>query len=434
MAGEYSEDTLIEQTSLHIFKEILGWETVLAYDREDFGANSLLGRTSRKDIFLHRYLHKWLRQLNPDLPDAAYNTAIEKLEEYSSARTLSEINYDKYRILLDGIPVDYKNERGEHIHQHRLKLFDFDNPSSNDFIAVSQLWVEGNYGYNRRPDIIGFVNGVPLLFIELKAVHKKLENAFNKNLKDYKEAIPKLFHTNAFVILSNGLESKVGSITGKYQHFHEWKRIREEEEGIVSLDTILRGICQKEHFLDLFENFILYDSKTTGSTTKLIARNHQFIGVNKAVISFRNKQDAYRQGKINIEEKQKLGVFWHTQGSGKSYSMVFFCQKIHRKITGNYTFVIATDRNELDKQIYGTFESVGAVVDDTVRAGSGDDLKEKLQKNNRYLFTLIHKFNFKQVCTERDDIIVISDEAHRTQGGSLAVNMRESLPNASLPE
>lgn len=432
MSGSYSEDQLIEQTSLHIFKEMLNWQTVVAYDKEDFGPESLLGRNSRKDILLHRYLNKWLRKLNPDLPDSAYQAAIQKLEEYTTSKGIADINYEKYGLLRDGIPVDYRNNKGDHIRGHKLQLFDFTTPATNDFIAVSQLWVEGNFGYLRRPDIIGYVNGVPLLFIELKAVHKKLENAYNKNLKDYKDTIPRLFHTNAFVILSNGLESKVGSITSKYQHFHDWKRIREEEEGIVSLDTIIRGICDKERFLDLFENFILFDTKTLGSVVKLIAHNHQYIGVNKAIESFRQKQDDFRKGKISIQEKQKLGVFWHTQGSGKSYSMVFFCQKIHRKVTGNYSFVIATDRNELDKQIYGTFESVGAVLDDSVRATSGDRLKELLGTNNRYIFTLIHKFNFKEVCTNRDDVIVISDEAHRTQGGVLAVNMRESLPNASF--
>jgi len=432
MPSPYSEDILIEQTSLHIFKEMLGWETIVAYDKEDFGPESLLGRSSRKDILLHRDINKWLRKLNPGLPDTAYETAILKLEEYSSSKTMGEVNYDKYKLLRDGIPVDYRNAKGEHIREQKLQLFDFANPATNDFVAISQLWVEGSYGYLRRPDIIGFVNGVPLLFIELKAVHKKLENAYNKNLKDYKDTIPRLFHSNAFVILSNGLESKVGSITGRFQHFHDWKRIQEDEEGVVSLDKILRGICNKERFLDMFENFILYDTKTLGTVVKLIARNHQFIGVNKAVNSFIQKQDDYKLGKIDSKEKQKLGVFWHTQGSGKSYSMVFFCQKIHRKVTGNYTFVVATDRNELDKQIYGTFESVGAVVDDSVRATSGDNLKGLLQTNSRYIFTLIHKFNFNEVCTNRSDIIVISDEAHRTQSGSLAVNMRESIPEASF--
>ncbi len=432
MAGDYSEDKLIEQTSIDIFQKVLGWQTMLAYDSEGFGSNGLLGRFSKKDVLLQRHLNQALRDLNPGLPDEAYKQAIEKLEEYTTSKTLGEINFEKYKLLRDGIPVDYRNQKGEQIRQQRLRVFDFEQPERNHFLAVRQLWIEGSYGHKRRPDIIGFVNGLPLLFIELKAVHKKLENAYNKNFNDYKDTIPKLFHTNAFVILSNGLESKVGSVTGKYQHFHEWKRIHEDEEGIVSLDTILRGTCEKNRFMDLFENFILFDTKTLGKVVKLVARNHQFIGVNKAVDNFKQKQEEYRQGKISIQDKQKLGVFWHTQGSGKSYSMVFFCEKIHRKVAGSYTFLIATDRQELDKQIYGTFESVGAVMDDTSRAKDGDNLKDLLKTNSSYLFTLIHKFNFRDKCTDRDNIIVISDEAHRTQGGTLAMNMRDALPNAGF--
>jgi len=169
------------------------------------------------------------------------------------------------------------------------------------------------------------------LFIELKAAHRKLENAYNDNFTDYKDVIPKLFYYNAFVILSNGIESRIGSITGKYEHFHEWKRITEEDEGIVALDRIIVGVCEKRRFLDLFENFILFDT-STGETVKLIARNHQFIGVNKAIENIKLKEELYKQGKISLEEKQKLGVFWHTQGSGKSYSMVFFMPKDTSKI------------------------------------------------------------------------------------------------------
>lgn len=298
----------------------------------------------------------------------------------------------------------------------------------------------GNFGYLRRPDIIGFVNGIPLLFIELKAVHKNLETAYANNLKDYKATIPHLFHCNAFVILSNGLDSKVGSITGKYQHFNDWKRMQEDEEGIVSIETIIKGICDKSRFLDLFENFILFDNKTMGSVVKLIARNHQYIGVNKAIRNFAHKQEQYKIGLISKEKRQKLGVVWHTQGSGKSYSMVFFCQKIHRKFTGNYSFLIVTDRNELDAQIYGTFSGVGVVPQHepgkknpfSAKAGSGDNLRQLLKEDKRYIFTLIHKFNFDDVCTDRDDLIVISDEAHRTQAGSLAINMRKALPNAAF--
>jgi type I restriction enzyme R subunit len=152
-------------------------------------------------------------------------------------------------------PLTSSTRKGEQIKNKTLKVFDFDNADNNNFLAVRQLWLQGKSNRERRPDIIGFVNGIPLLFIELKAAHRKLENAYNDNFTDYKDVIPKLFYYNAFVMLSNGIESRIGSLTGKYQHFHEWKRITEEDEGIVALDRIIVGVCEKKRFLDLFENF-----------------------------------------------------------------------------------------------------------------------------------------------------------------------------------
>lgn len=440
MTWEYSEDNLIEQTAIDLFFNQLGWDTLLAYNKEGLGEGSILGRLNKKEVVLKNIFLEKLKQFNPNLPEQAYNQAYEKLIEESITKSLAEINFEKHQLLRNGIPVDFIEEKGEHAgspQRKTLKVFDFDNADNNNFLAVRQLWIQGKSNRERRPDIIGFVNGIPLLFIELKAAHRKLENAYNDNFTDYKDVIPKLFYYNAFVLLSNGIESRIGSVTGKYQHFHEWKRITEEDEGIVALDRIIIGVCEKKRFLDLFENFILFDN-SLGKVVKLIARNHQFIGVNKAIENIQHKEQLYKLGKISLEEKQKLGVFWHTQGSGKSYSMVFFCQKIHHKFTGSYTFLIVTDRNELDTQIYGTFSGVGAVpqvkagAKDSLKANSGKHLKELLGSEHRYLFTLIHKFNFEEEITKRDNIIVISDEAHRTQGGNLAMNLRNALPNASF--
>lgn len=437
MAYEYSEDKLIEQTAIDLFFHQLGWDTLLAYNKESFGENGTLGRTDKKEVVFRRIFIEKIKAFNPGLPDKAYHDAYDILLEASITKGLDEVNFEKYHLLRNGIPVEYVNEKGEHIEVKTLKVFDFEKADNNNFLAVRQLWVKGKSNRERRPDIIGFVNGIPLLFIELKAAHRKLENAYNENFTDYKDVIPHLFHFNAFVLLSNGIESRIGSVTGKYQHFHEWKRITEDEDGIVALDRIILGVCEKRRFLDLFENFILFDN-SLGRVVKLIARNHQFIGVNKAIENIKHKEELYRQGKISLEEKQKLGVFWHTQGSGKSYSMVFFCQKIHRTFTGSYTFLVVTDRNELDTQIYGTFSGVGAVpqvkagAKGSLKASSGAHLKELLMNEHRYLFTLIHKFNFEEEVTKRDNIIVISDEAHRTQGGSLAMNLRNALPNASF--
>jgi len=436
MTWEYSEDNLIEQTAIDLLFK-LGWDKNYAYNKETFGEGSTLGRLNKKEVILKDIFLEKLKLLNPSLPLKTYEDAYLKLSEVANTKSLPEINYEKYQMLREGILVDYINEKGEQVKNKTVKIIDFENVENNNFLAVQQLWINGRSNRDRRPDIIGFVNGIPLLFIELKAANKQLENAYNENFTDYKDVIPQLFYYNAFVLLSNGIESRLGSITGRYQHFHEWKRITEDDEGVVDLDRIIVGVCEKARFLDLFENFILFDN-SLGRIIKLIARNHQFIGVNKAIENIKYKESLYKEGKISIEEKQKLGVFWHTQGSGKSYSMVFFCQKIHRKFTGSYTFLIVTDRAELDNQIYGTYSGVGAVPAsksgsrNSLKASSGYHLKELLGSENRYLFTLIYKFNFKEEITKRTNIIVISDEAHRTQGGNLAINMRNALPNASF--
>lgn len=431
MANKYSEDTLIEQTCIEIFNHQLHWEIANVYQGETFGEAGTIGRNSEADVILKRYFYQAIEKLNPNLPKQAYDLAYELIQSDDVTKSMADINFEKHNYLKEGIPVTYKNEKGEIVRNKKIKVFDFDNADNNHFLAVQQLWIEGKSKRRKRPDIIGFVNGIPLLFIELKAHHRKLKVAFETNLNDYKRTIPHLFHCNAFVVLSNGIESKIGAITSKYEHFHDWKRITEEQEGIISLDTILKGVCEKTRLIDLFENFILFDT-SIGAIVKLIARNHQFIGVNKAVEHFQLVQEQAKKGLIAKEDAQKLGVFWHTQGSGKSYSMVFLTQKILRALGGGYTFLLVTDRNELDTQIYNTFTGVGAVQDVNVRATSGEHLKALLKTDQRYIFSLIHKFNFDETITERDNIIVISDEAHRTQGGSLAMNLRKALPNASF--
>lgn len=437
MTWEYSEDNLIEQTAIDLFFNQLGWDTLLAYNKEGFGEGSTLGRLNKKEVVLKKIFFEKIKAFNPGLPQKAYEEAYEKLIEESSSKSLAEINYEKHQLLRNGIPVDFINEKGEQVKNKTLKVFDFDNAENNNFLAVRQLWIQGKSNRERRPDIIGFVNGIPIVFIELKNPIKNVREAYDNNFLDYLDVIPRLFHHNALVILSNGRESKIGSITSKYHHFHEWKRITEDDEGVVDLDRMIIGVCHKQRLLDILENFILFDN-SLGKVVKLIARNHQFIGVNKAIENIQHKEQLYKLGKVSLEEKQKLGVFWHTQGSGKSYSMVFFCQKIHHKFTGSYTFLIVTDRNELDTQIYGTFSGIAAVPQvkagskDSLKANSGKHLRELLSSEHRYLFTLIHKFNFEEEITKRDNIIVISDEAHRTQGGNLAMNLRNALPNASF--
>lgn len=431
MTDTYSEDKLIEASAMSIFED-LGWKTNNAFHGENFEqGTSSIGRRSERDVVLVETLHHCVTKLNPQLPPEAINDVVSKLTIANASLKMANVNQEFHSYIKNGVQVKFKNSKGEVV-EKLAKVIDFEEPENNDYLAVQQLWVEGKSKRRKRPDVVAFINGLPIVFIELKAHYRKVEVAYTTNYTDYRDTIPKIFHHNAFVILSNGIESQVGTITSPFEHFHEWKRIDEEEEGRISLETILKGTCDKTRLLDLFENFIYFD-ESQGSPIKLLARNHQFIGVNKAIDNFVEVTEAYKSGTIGIEEKQRLGVFWHTQGSGKSYSMVFLCQKIHRKVKGNHTFLLVTDRSELDKQIYATFDGVGALGEDKlVRATSGKDLQSLLKSNHRYVFSLIHKFNFKELISERDDIIVISDEAHRTQGGSLAMNMRTALPNASF--
>lgn len=422
--ADFNEDTLVQQTTATYLEEQLGWDSVYAYNNEDFGPDSLLGRNSDRDLVLRRDLHQALLELNPGLPEAAYEDAIRKVEELSASQSLVSANREKYVLIRDGVRVTYRNDKGERVRK-RLRVVNFDEPEKNHFLCVRELWIRGDV-YRRRADIVGFVNGLPLLFIECKNIHVNLQQAYEKNFSDYLDTIPRLFHYNAIVMFGNGDKAKIGSITSKWEHFHEWKRLAEDDSGIVDMETLLKGICSKKNFIDILENFILFDA-SAGDVRKILSRNHQFLGVNLAIEAVRERKK--REG--------KLGVFWHTQGAGKSYSMVFFTRKIHRKIGGNFTFLVLTDRDDLDTQIYKTFAGCGVVDNDgdPCRASSGRHLNELLKLQKTYVFSLIQKFNREvepeQPYTERDDVIVISDEAHRTQYGILALNMKNALPNAS---
>jgi len=430
MSYEYSEDGLVEAAAQEVLED-LGWIVEYAWTKEVFSveedhSDGLLGRANKSEVILVRYLLTALRELNPDLPETTYQQAVDQISQSIADKHLAAINKEKHNYLVKGVPVSYQDENGV-LQKKLLKVFNFSEPEYNDFRAVRQLEVVGKL-YNRRPDIVGFVNGIPLVFFELKAHHTDLRHAYDDNLSDYKDTIPEILHNNAFIILSNGTDARVGTVTSPYKFFLEWKRIDERDEGVVSLDTLLRGTCGKKRLLDLLENFLLFDGEGD-EVVKLMAKNHQYIGVNKVVERASNLQDL----------KQKLGVFWHTQGSGKSYSMVFMCQKILRKYGGGITFLIVVDRSELENQLYDTFTGVGAVTEKNIRAKSRVHLRDLLAENHRYVFTLIHKFSIDPkkereypLITERNNIIVISDEAHRTQGGTFARNMRfYGIPNAS---
>ena len=395
MSYDYSENILVQESAGQLLQEELGWEVKFAYNTEVLGEDGTFGRRSYKEILLVRYFREALRRLNPWITEAQIGEAQRAMESRLSTASLMQVNEEKYRLIRDGIPVTGKKPDGTDDPKTAL-VIDFQRPENNYFLAVKELKIHGDL-YRRRTDIVGFVNGIPLLFVELKRASVDVQNAYTDNYRDYLDTIPHLFYYNAFLMLSNGVEAKVGTLGSKYEFFHEWKRLEEKEAGSVALETMLRGICKKENFL-----------------------------VNEAA-------RAYAARKLN---DGKLGVFWHTQGSGKSYSMAFLAQKIRRKFVGSPTIVVLTDRNELNKQISDTFENCGLLGQSKAAkfiATSGEDLVGKLKGNPSFIFTLIQKFNDPNPTPiyPDHDIILMSDEAHRTQNGIFADNMMKMLPTAA---
>ena len=424
MSYDYSENILVQESAGNLLHDKLGWDVKFAYNSEILGENGTFGRKSYKEILLTRYLKEALKKFNPWINEAQIIEALKNLESRLSTASLLQVNEEKYYLIRDGIPVTIKKPNGE-TQIKKAIVIDFLKPENNYFLAIKELKIHGEL-HRRRTDIVGFVNGIPLLFVELKNSSVDVRNAYEDNYTDYQDTVPNLFYYNAFLMLSNGMEAKVGTLGSKFEFFHEWKRLEENDQGSVALETMLLGICKKENFLDLFENFILYDH-SNGHTAKILARNHQYLGVNEAM-------KAYTARKLN---DGKLGVFWHTQGSGKSYSMLFFTKKVRRKMQGTPTFVILTDRDELNTQISDTFENCGLLGKDIKAsqyiATSGSDLVQKLRGNPSFIFTLIQKFNKpnEEPIYPDHDIIIISDEAHRSQYGVFADNMMKLLPTAA---
>lgn len=426
-AHDYGEDAAIEQPAIQLFAS-LGWETANLY-QEWAGGSSTEGRESEAQVILEDRLRTSLERLNPDLLPAAISQVIEEVTRERSRMVPVNANREVWRLMREGVKVKVSNPRGGQ-ETKTAKVIDWRNPDANSYLLASQFWVKGEM-HRRRPDLIGFVNGIPLVLVELKKPSAPVKSAYDANLTDYRDTVPHVFTPNAFIILSNGIETKVGSTFAPWQFFNEWKRINDEgEQGVVSLETVIRGLCAPDRLLDVVENFIVFEEEKSGLVKKL-AKNHQFMGVNRAIVEVTNSKER-PEG-----EAGRLGVFWHTQGSGKSLSMVFFCQKILRTVPGNWSFVIVTDRQELDEQLYKTFLAVGAVTNTEAHAESGAHLKQLLSEDHRYVFTLIQKFGTKDGAaypklSDRQDIIVITDEAHRTQYDTLALNMRNALPNAAF--
>ncbi len=484
-----SEDRLVQQTFAEHLQRQLGWECMYAWNDETFGPSGTLGRADPREVVLVRDLRAALARLNPELPSAAVDEAVRTLARHDFTRSLLQHNQAFHTFIRDGVPVAYRDAQGV-LRAGRARVVDFRTPANNRFLAVRELKLAGlrTPGYNRRADLVCFVNGLPLVFIELKAVHKNIRAGFDGNLRDYMDenVVAHAFHHNALLIVSNGHRARYGSITSTWEHFAEWKRLDEAGQGSLEAEVLLDGLLAHDRLLDMVENFILFDASKPGRIRKIVARNHQVHGVNRAVASVRRQEALkrefppasrleYRTVELPLllaadppppgddlyddqagaewretaesmrlldylepahPELGKLGVFWHTQGSGKSYSMAFFTEKVRRTLSAKFTFLLMTDRNDLDSQILRTFVGCGVADEKTARAATGEELRQLLGENHRYIFSLIHKFNQdvtpQHPYSTRDDIIVISDEAHRTQAGKLARNMRLALPNASF--
>lgn len=439
MPRPYISEDEIEQSILDkLVEEKLGYDILRLNPSVEF-RNVLpdgTGREDKKDCVLPDVLWASLKKLNPNIQEDYLKKAFDILKKDYTETDIIQTNQNLYKKIREGIKFNYSNISGVEDFLF-VKLIDFDNPFNNTFTAVSQMWIKGKYMW-RRPDVLIFINGMPLVFIELKNSDRKVQEAYTDNLTNYKKDIPNLFALNQICVLSNGLETRIGAFNASYEFFFEWLKVDSEGEKVnrkkiyeegTSVFYFIRGLLRKDRLIDYIENFIVFDNGK--ELSKIIAKNHQYIGVNNLMESMKNRK----------ELNGKLGVFWHTQGSGKSYSMVFFSRKVRRKINGNFSFLIITDRDDLDTQIYKTFvrcEVIGKKEE--CKPATSEKLRTYLTLNKSFIFTLIHKFRLDKkkneekfpVLTTRDDVIVLVDEAHRTEYNDLAENMRRALPNASF--
>jgi type I restriction enzyme, R subunit len=432
------DSSAILQHALAVFRDLN--YTLLNGAQEKSGICTLTEREGLQDVVLRPRLRAALRNLNPGLAGSIIERAIDLLVvgegRGRGSGELLKANQEIYKLLRDGIKIDVlpgENAVGE-VYQDRQKLvkvIEWDKPERNDFLLVQNLWVSGNLNKHCL-DLVVFINGLPLILLaiedsELHHIHARIE-------REMQSELPTLSWYNAFLVVANAFTCRMGSFSTPWEHFFQWKRISDENErASTTLDTLLRGTCEQTRLLDILENFILFDD--AGGLKKLIARNHQYLGVNNIIAALRE-----RERQPADEQHDKLGVFWHTQGSGKSYSMIFFVRKVQRKIANDYKFVVVTDRDDLDTQIYKNFKHTGTIEEDPkeVQATDGKHLKRLLSEPHLILFTLIQKFHCEKPGQNYEEldgnhkIIVITDEAHRTEEGILAKNMRDALPHAAF--
>ena len=430
MKSFISEDNIEQTICKRLSLPEYGW-TRIECD-PDVSAQDEVSRTGRANssecilpvIFLNA-----LKRINPQVEEEVLKGIVSEFRKDYTATDMVDTNYRFYNQIRNGINVKVKKNGKEDF--EIVKLIDFDNVDNNDFHCVNQMWIKGRFRY-RRPDVLLFVNGLPVVFIELKNSTVKVEESYNKNLVSYRQDIPNIFALNQICVLSNGLQTKLGAWNAGYEFFFEWLRVDNEKEKLdrekiaeygLSIVNLIDGLFKKERLLDYIENFIFFDNRRV----KIIAKNHQYLGVNNLIQNVERRE----------EMKGKLGVFWHTQGSGKSYSMVMFVRKVKRKLSGNFTFLVITDREDLDTQIHKTFVRSEVIGNkEECQPKNAAQLREYLKGNKPMVFTLIHKFQYDKtqtypILSERNDIFVLVDEAHRTQYKQLAENMHTALPNAN---
>jgi type I restriction enzyme R subunit len=429
-------------------------------------------RDSFSEVVLVKRLREAIRRLNPAIPEEAREEALRKVMRVGTP-SLTQTNRAFHRMLRDGVPVEYPRPDGSIAGDH-VRLVDFGDVRANDWLAVNQFTViEGQH--NRRPDIVVFLNGLPLGLIELKNAADEDATIWSAyaQLQTYKAEIASLLHYNAALVVSDGLQARMGSVTANQEWFKVWRTIDGEGDApktALELEVLVRGVFERQRFLDLLHHFIVFEEDPdSGALHKIIAGYHQFHAVNAAVEETVRASGMTETGSVLREEAgtywsgrqrggkpgdRRAGVVWHTQGSGKSFSMLFFAARVVRHpAMQNPTLVVLTDRNDLDDQLFGQFQRCADILGQTpVQAGGREHLRELLNRaSGGVIFTTIHKFMPEKgeampELSARQNIVVIADEAHRSQYGfggkvnektgemsyGFASNLRDALPNASF--
>ena len=452
-------EAVVEQATL-AWLESLGWHVAYGPDIAPDTPNP--ERLDYGQVVLERRLRDTLAELNPDLPFDALDDALRKLTRPEGS-TLEARNREFHRMLVNGVEIEYREAAGR-VRGDQVAVLDFDEPANNDWLAVNQFTVTESKS-TRRPDVVLFVNGLPLGVIELKNPADEDATIWTawQQLQTYKAELPTLFSMNEALMVSDGTEARIGTLTAGREWFKPWRTVTGEklaDSHMTELQVMLEGICSPDRFLALVRDFIVFEDDGSGALAKKMAGYHQFHAVRVAVDETLRAAELQRTSKGVVDESRgryesgvkpggdpgdrRIGVVWHTQGSGKSLTMAFYTGAVIREPTmENPTVVVLTDRNDLDDQLFGTFSRCQDLLRQLpTQAESRADLRNKLSVNaGGVVFTTIQKFfpeekgDTHPALSERRNIVVIADEAHRSQYDFIdgyARHMRDAMPNASF--